>query len=230
MNGLVTRVLGFGMVLALLLSVVSCVVPEGQTVSAERDAVSVDEDGSTGVDQALVDTAQDALPLSTLDVQEIEGILYMRDEEKLAHDVYTVLYDLWGLPIFRNIAESEATHTEAVRVLLERYDLPDPAATTEQSVYNDPTLQALYDELVAEGSESLESAIRVGAAIEEIDILVLQDRIAQTDEGDIILVYENLMQGSLNHLRSFVSTLNRQTGAPHSPQYLETSTYEDING
>jgi len=163
-------------------------------------------------------------------VQEIEGILYMRDEEKLAHDVYTVLYDLWGLPIFRNIAESEATHTEAVRVLLERYDLPDPAATMEQGVYNDPTLQALYDELVAEGSESLESAIRVGAAIEEIDILVLQDRIAQTDEGDIILVYENLMQGSLNHLRSFVSTLNRQTGAPHSPQYLETSTYEDING
>jgi len=61
MNGLVTRVLGFGMVLALLLSVVSCAVPEAQTVSAEKDAVSVDEDGSAAVDQALVDTAQDAL-------------------------------------------------------------------------------------------------------------------------------------------------------------------------
>lgn len=42
-----------------------------------------------------------------LNAAEIEGLLFMREEEKLAHDVYLALYAKWGLPIFQNIAQSE---------------------------------------------------------------------------------------------------------------------------
>jgi hypothetical protein len=140
------------------------------------------------------------------------------------------LYEVWGTPIFQNIASSELTHTDAVKSLIDRYGLEDPAEGNAVGTFTDPTLQALYDQLVASGQESLASALRVGAAIEEIDILDLEERIAQTDNEDIVLVYENLMKGSRNHLRSFVSTLERQAGEVYEPQYLTQAGYDDIIG
>ena len=89
-------------------------------------------------------------------------------------------------------------------------------------------LQTLYDQLVVEGSQSLADALRVGAAIEEIDILDLEERIAGTGKADIQLVYQNLMKGSRNHLRAFTSTLERQTGETYLPQFLEPAAYKAI--
>ena len=76
----------------------------------------------------------------------------------------------------------------------------------------------------------MSDALKVGAAIEEIDILDLQEYIAQTDKEDIRVVYENLTKGSRNHLRSFVSTLSKQTGETYQPQYLDQATYDAIIG
>ena len=95
-------------------------------------------------------------------------------------------------------------------------------------VFTNSTLQELYDQLVADGRQSLADALRVGAAIEEIDILDLEEQIAQTDQADIQLVYDNLMKGSRNHLRSFTSTLEKQTGESYQPQYLDPEAYEAI--
>jgi hypothetical protein len=179
--------------------------------------------------------AQDSAYISQTAVGELteaeaDGLRFMREEEKLAHDVYLTLTEQWSLSIFRNIANSEQTHTDAVLTLLERYGLDDPAAGNEIGVFTDPALQSLYDELVATGSRSLADALRVGAAIEEIDVLDLQERIAQTDRADIRTVYENLTKGSRNHLRAFVSTLARQTGETYQPQYLDQDAYEEIAG
>ncbi len=161
---------------------------------------------------------------------EAEGLLYMREEEKLARDVYQVLYQKWELTIFQNIASSEQTHMDAVKALLDRYNLSDPAADKAVGEFTNSKLQELYDQLVEEGSKSLESALRVGAAIEEIDILDLEERLAQTDQADIQLVYENLMKGSRNHLRAFTSTLENRTGKAYQPQYLSQDAYNEIIG
>ena len=88
----------------------------------------------------------------------------------------------------------------------------------------------MYNKLVEQGRKSLADALRVGAAIEEIDILDLQERIAQTDKADIRLVYDNLTRGSCNHLRSFTSALKTQTGATYQPQYLSQDAYQAIVG
>jgi len=58
----------------------------------------------------------------------------------------------------------------------------------------------------------LADALRVDALVEEVDIIDLEKYIAQTDNEDLILVYQNLLKGSQNHLRAFSSTLERQTG------------------
>jgi hypothetical protein len=160
--------------------------------------------------------------------EEISGLRFMREEEKLAHDVYVTLATQWGLPIFANIGRSETTHTEAVKALLDRYHLDDPASGKEIGVFENPELQNLYTDLIAQGSRSLTDALLVGATIEDMDIVDLQIRIAQTDRPDIQLVYENLMKGSRNHLRAFSSVLARQTGKIYEPQYLDQTQYEAI--
>jgi hypothetical protein len=165
-----------------------------------------------------------------LSTTEMEGILFMREEEKLARDIYLSLYETWGIPIFENIARSEATHMDAIKTLIDRYDLQDPAAGNDVGVFVDQGLQDLYDELVATGNQSLASALSVGAAIEEIDILDLEEYLAQTDHADIQQVYQNLARGSRHHLRSFVSNLEKRTAENYEPQYLDQAAYDAILG
>ena len=169
------------------------------------------------------------LPAATgeLSAEESAALLYMREEEKLAHDVYVTLYAQWDLPVFQNISQSEQTHTDAVKTLIDRYGLADPTSSSV-GVFTNPELQALYTDLVARGSQSLAEALKVGAAIEEIDILDLEERLAQTDNADIQQVFNNLMNGSTNHLRAFISTLNTQTGETYQPQYLSPEAYQAI--
>ncbi|UCC53947.1 MAG: DUF2202 domain-containing protein [Anaerolineaceae bacterium] len=169
-------------------------------------------------------------PAGDLSVDEIADLLFMREEEKLARDVYLILYDQWQMPVFHNIAASEAAHMEALLVLINQYGLVDPAAGKDLGVFTDPSLQTLYDQLIADGSESLSGALLVGATIEEIDIRDLQGSLAQTANADIVPVYQNLLAGSENHLRAFASSLERQTGEVYQPQYLSQEAYATIAG
>ncbi len=169
-----------------------------------------------------------AIPESVPAAQTVEDSLaYVREEEKLAHDVYIFLYEQWGVQVFQNIAESEQTHTDTVKSLLDAYGLPDPAAGAQPGQFANPDLQALYNQLTAQGSQSLAEALKVGAAIEEIDILDLQARLQSDLPGDVRLAYENLLSGSFNHLAAFTSTLERQTGEIYAPQYLTPEVYAE---
>jgi len=190
----------------------------------------VDDSGSTSIEQAAVDEALSVVPTGDLTAVEIEGLVFMREEEKLARDVYLVLYNQWNIPIFQNIANSEASHMQALLTLIERFGIEDPAVGNDVGEFTNPDLKALYDQLVSQGSQSLADALKVGAAIEEIDILDLEERLAQTDKDDIMLVYENLLKGSRNHLRSFTNTITQQTGETYVPQYLSLDAYGAIIG
>lgn len=186
-----------------------------------EDITIIDEENTTSVDPATLDHAFSGVATTDLSEAEAEGLSFMREEEKLARDVYLMLYEQWGIRIFQNIAKAEETHMSAVAGLLERYGLPDPAADKAVGVFTNPELQALYDQLMEEGSQSLADALRVGALVEEVDIIDLEDYIDQTDNEDLLLVYQNLLKGSYNHLRAFKSTLEKQTGEIYQLQLLE---------
>lgn len=175
--------------------------------------------------EPVQDLAEPTTSAASLTDLEIDSLVFMREEEKLAHDVYMALYEIWGLPLFENIASSEQTHTDAVKNLLIMFDIPDPADTSTAGIFANPELQQLYDELTQTGAESLGNALKVGAAIEEIDILDLQKSLENTQDASIRRVYENLLRGSENHLRAFTSTLERQTGEIYIPQYMSEADY-----
>jgi len=138
---------------------------------------------------------------------ETHWLTYMREEEKVARDVYLSLNVTWNLRIFKNIAASEQTHMDAIKKLLDTYSIPDPAAGNGIGEFSNPELQKLYNELIQQGSISKVEALRGGIIIEETDIDDLNEGIATTQHNDIKTVYSNLLQGSLNHLNTFESTL-----------------------
>lgn len=219
----------------VIISAVSCEQQPGNNSAVASDGDMTVEDQTletmepvTG-DETDSTTSDSNITLSgELSDAEIEGLLFMREEEKLARDVYFTFAELWDLPIFNNIAQSETNHMEAVGALLDRYGLEDPAATTGDGIFTNSTLQTLYDQLVAQGNQSLSDALHVGAMIEEIDILDLEENISTTQREDITFVYNNLMKGSSNHLRAFVSSLERQAGETYQPQYIDQDTYAAI--
>ena len=162
-----------------------------------------------------------------LTADEQTGLLYMIDEEKLAHDVYVTLGEVWDLRTFDNIASSETTHMAEVRAVLESYGIADPTAGLDVGQFGDPAFTTLYDQLVARGQESVTAALTVGAEIEELDIVDLDARAAQTVEPQIDTLYGNLRSGSENHLRAFTTALDAR-GVTYVPVHLDTTTYDAI--
>ncbi|MBK7499828.1 MAG: DUF2202 domain-containing protein [Ignavibacteriales bacterium] len=142
-----------------------------------------------------------------LSSQEKDGLIYMRLEEKLARDVYLTLGKTYKQKMFVNIPESEQRHMDAVKALLDKYEIADPVTDNEIGAFTNADFKKLFDDLVAKGQTSFKDAMLVGKEIEEMDIKDLIERIEQTDNPDIKAVYENLKRGSENHLRAFTKHL-----------------------
>jgi hypothetical protein len=176
-------------------------------------------------DQAISAEVLNDLPYEEIIPEEMDGLVFMREEEKLARDVYLTLYDNWGKHIFINISGSEQKHTDAIKYLLNKYEIPDPVEEDSIGVFENEILQDLYSTLIEQGRISLVEALKVGALIEEIDILDIQKELDEhVDNEDITMVYNNLLKGSRNHLRAFVKNLSRQ-GIEYVPLKLTEEQY-----
>jgi len=183
--------------------------------------------GSGGGQQAGLSTVVANLPMQELTAVEEVGLIKMREEEKLARDVYQVLFDKWGQQIFLNIAQSEQRHMNAIKAVLDKYNMQDPITDPTVGIFSDPELQELYELLVEQGEQSPLEALQVGATIEDLDIKDLYDLLAQTENMDIKIVYQNLVKGSRNHLRAFTYQLSLN-GETYEAQFLTQEQINDI--
>ena len=158
---------------------------------------------------------------------ECRDLAHLREEEKLARDVYEALHARWDIPPFANIRGSEQAHMDMVALLLEHFGLADPVRDLPQGQFHTPAIQALHDELVAQGERSLEEAVRVGLLIEELDIADLRAAMLRTEKPEVRGVYAELERGSRNHLRAFDRWM-RRLGTQYVPQHLSLSDFEFI--
>jgi|JI10StandDraft_1071094.scaffolds.fasta_scaffold08488_11 hypothetical protein len=180
---------------------------------------------SMPVDESI--STMNRVEIAPLSADEIKSMTYMREEEKLARDVYAVLYDKWNIQIFANIGESEQRHMDALLQLLTKYDLPDPVARNGAGVFTNATLQKLYNDLIAQGLTSLTNALKVGANIEDLDIFDLETALTKIESQDIRIVYGNLNRASRNHLRAFHSNLVSR-GEIYVPHYISQAEFDSI--
>lgn len=160
-------------------------------------------DQLTDTNNAVIDEQFKNSTLLT-DIEE-EGILYMRQEEKVARDVYLLLGDTWNLSIFKNIASSEQNHMDAIKKLIVSYSLTDPEPDEIEipGVFSNQDFQDMYDELIARGLSSPKEAMSVGQDIENKDIADLSYYSANTELKDILQVYKKLSDASNRHLDRF---------------------------
>ena len=158
---------------------------------------------------------------------EEEHLIFIREEEKLARDFYIKMYEKWGSLVFNNINTSEQEHMDAVLRLLVKYGIPDPASK-KIGVFNNTSLQDLYNDLMRQGEASLLGALQAGAFIEEYDIKDLRTAFADTAKTDIKRIYSNLELGSENHLRAFVSHIEAIMGTSYVVQVLPQNEADTI--
>jgi len=158
---------------------------------------------------------------TTLCHKEKDAIVYMREEEKLARDVYNLLHEKWNINPFENIRQSEQKHIDRMEALILDYGLADPVVKNgdKPGVFTNPFFQEQYHQLVKSGSQSITEALKAGAQIEELDIADLEKRIAQITNATILTQFNYLKQSSENHLRAFSRRL-KVTGVNYEPVIL----------
>jgi hypothetical protein len=217
----------------IVFAVLSALISAGLFASGTNDSFLRGRGNGSGSysapksDSGLIEAEFQRLPVQPLSEEEREGLLLMREEEKLARDVYTYLGERWDARSFLNIAESEQEHMDEVRLLLDKYGLSDPVRSDEIGAFTNQRLSSLYKELTERGSVSSSEGFMVGALIEDLDISDLENLIGRTDNEDIRILYHNLNKGSRNHLRAFVRQLERE-GLKFSPQYISPAYFDKI--
>lgn len=162
----------------------------------------------------------------SLSKQEIEDLQFLKEEEKLARDVYLFSYDLYAQNIFKNIANSEQSHMNSVSVIIKKYNIED-LSFDERGKFSNHELQQLYDDLVDLSKISLENALTVGATVEDLDIKDLNNFISNADHQDMIEMYQLLNCGSRNHMRAYTNNLIN-LGLDYKPQFISIEEFDSI--
>lgn len=196
--------------------------------SEQKDSGNSQEPNQENPQSNLLFTHLQGLPVEPVSKEERDGLIYLREEEKLARDVYLYFQESFSLPVFINIPKSEQQHMDAVKFLLDRYNIDDPAEGLKNGIFTNTELQKLYNDLISSGKDSQIEALKVGALIEEVDIRDLLDELNNhVDNQDIKFVYENLIRGSKNHLRAFTRMLG-MNGIEYLPQIIDEKYYHEI--
>lgn len=200
----------------------------GTTEAAESDAPQRNRDRGSQ-DAAPTEEAPEEVEEAAEDDGDtlVDDLTFLREEEKLARDVYLTLFDEWGVRVFQNIASSEQTHTDRVLEMLEARGGVDPVEDDTIGVFTNALLADLYDDLVSAGQESRVAALTVGATIEDLDINDIEEMIARADDPEAITMYEALACGSRNHMRAFAGQLSRQ-GATYEAQFITAEALAEI--
>lgn len=142
----------------------------------------------------------------TVTETEAAGLLFMREEEKMARDVYAYLYEKYKLPVFKNITKSENAHMSAVLRLITGFNITDNSSNNPGEFTN-TNIAGLYNQLIEMGNLSVVDALKVGVLIEQTDIADLKKELLSVENTSVKTVYSNLLKGSEAHLKAFTWNL-----------------------
>lgn len=142
-------------------------------------------------------------PQGALTAAQKTTLAGMAEEEKLAHDLYTVFAQRYDVRTFQRIAAAETRHLTAVRTLLDRYDITDPTAGKQAGEFTDPAVRATYDRLLRQGEDSLAGALKAGRTVEKDDVAALTGALSGLTAPDARQVYGSLLAASQHHLAAF---------------------------
>jgi hypothetical protein len=216
-------VLTFALIATSLIAVYYNGLDQGKTQNNQSTSTNqLSNYSSNNISQDIA-----AAPREDLSQYEKDSILFMREEEKLARDVYLTLAEKHNVQVFKNISGSEQTHMDTMKTLIDKYNLSDSVKSDTRGEFTNSELAKLYNDLVSKGSQNQIEALKIGATIEDLDISDLNKRLSNNNNQDIRLAFETLLSGSYNHMRAFVTNLQNQ-GSDYTPQYISQTDYQAI--
>ena len=226
MNSKAKKMMIAGLAAGLLMSFTSCnKLNNTESQVSYTKILDVYEDGTSPIIEEELPTVLSDAPV--LETSDEDILMHMKDEEKLARDVYQALYSTWNATIFNNIQKAEQKHMDAILFLINNYSTLN-GEVGAPGEFDNPEIVTLYQQLVEQGTQSLNDALTEGALIEELDIKDLATYLDQTSNENLILVLENLMKGSRNHLRAFNRQLT-QLGVTYEPRYIDEAAFDEIS-
>jgi hypothetical protein len=201
-----------GVIIVVIVIIAVFMSGMGSTVQSSRPGYGQGQQAGQGqgtgpgTNTGVLLPRSDTTPLTDA---ELADILFLREEEQLAHDLYARWAGMYTVPVFSNIAASEITHYNEVQLLIDRYGLGDHRIGNASAGYTDPAIQSLHATLAAQGDASMTGAFESSLAVEVRDIADLDKALANTTRADITQVYSNLRRGSENHKSAFLRQLGR---------------------
>jgi hypothetical protein len=166
-------------------------------------------------------------PATSLSDDDRRTLLHVSEQEKLARDLYVTLSETWRLDVFHTTSGSEDIHADALRTLLGRYKLPDPALGLGRGEFSRSDLAERYDDLIARARFSPVEALKAAASVEELEIDDMSTRLARVQATEIQNVLESVVSSDKHHLRSLVVAL-RKLGHTYIPTRLPADQYDLI--
>jgi len=215
---------GLVILLGLSVSLISCETNTNLSDGIIAKMVTSDNEGTTIINTAdlkSVTTGNDEIT-----AEQTDWLKFMREEEKVAMDLYLAFGQSYTARVFQNIPRAEENHMNAVLAVMDTYGIEDPGST-ESGIFTNPDLQALYNTLLDQGKVSLVEALKVGALVEETDIIDLAGVYDLNPGDDLKTLAEALLLGSRNHLRAFNRIL-LANGIVYTPVALDQAAFDAI--
>ena len=214
---------------AISLSLASCTketnpnTPEPLVSATPSDIIEVKSDGATTFALAGVTPAFDSTADLTAD--EIEFIYAVREDEKVARDLYFSFFGTFGLKPFENIGKAEDNHIKATEKLFDYYEIDYPALS-ENGKFENAIRQKLYDSLLLKGTPELE-AFKVMALLEETNIAEYGEVLKTIVNPNIKIVIENLAKASVNHFKAAIRQITA-LGGTYAPSLMTQEQYRAV--
>ena len=193
------------------------------STGAQVPVLEVKSDGISTFNLAAVTPPFDST--ADLNADEIEFIYAVREDEKVARDLYKAFFDNYKLKTFENISKAEANHMKAAEKLLDYYEVEYPAAS-DYGKFADTARQALYERYLQKGNTAME-AFKVMVYLEEENIVSYNEVLKDITNPNIKLVIENLSKASENHLRAAVRQITA-LGGTYQASLMTEEQYKSI--
>jgi len=213
--------IGILLLVCLLAAAAGCTgQPAGRVVVTPAETIPVPDNNAT---------AKTFIAISQAPLNETEkaDILRLQEDQKYITDLNAILATQHPeITVFSNISRASAAYQASDNVILQRYGIasPEKAAAGE---FSSGKLQAVTDNDINTGSNSVRDALLVSARAEELHIVDLESAIGRTDNPDLRFIYRQELVSARNNLRTLSEWITVYKTVFY-PAYITVDYYKNL--
>lgn len=159
-------------------------------------------------------------PSENLSGQELQGLIYIVEIQKLQRDIYMALDERNINPIFNELYLADAKSLDEISATIEAYGQENPVLDRNVGDFRRTEVQALYDEFTYTVNNNLIEMLTFAVRMEEGTVDDISEFMEQVDGNeDIRQLYTDLLTGSYIQLNALNDEIKKtRTGIMPMPE------------